>query len=80
MKKIIVIAIVLTLLTATITYAKVKYSFITLQENQSAIIQGGTLAQDNLEVIRFTDGKATCYAIVTKINNIKANTSISCVK
>ena len=75
MKKLIILSLIL--LSATTVYAA-KVTFITLNEKTSAIISGGAL--NTLEVVRFQDGITTCYLINTKINNINANASISCVK
>ena len=75
MKKLIILSLIL--LSATTVYA-VKATFITLTEKTSATISSGALK--DLEVIRFTDDKTTCYVINTKINGLNANASISCVK
>ena len=80
-KILIVVGIMLGL--ATTTYA-VKSKTVHLPVDADSYIVGNqidsALESEHMTIIRFIDGKNTCYTVVTKVNDNKVNTAISCVK
>lgn len=78
MKKLLVLVGFLAVIAASTASAAPKPQTSIRLEDGSAV---NIYAKDlNIDVVRFTDGKNTCYIATSKITGIPGFSSISCVK
>ena len=80
-KYLLVIAMVIWFgISAASVYAAVKSTFIRLPEGATAWVYGDAIDKEKMNIVKFTDGRITCYSAITKVGANVVNTSISCVK
>lgn len=79
MKKIIITAVIIATLSGT-AYGAIKVQTSDrLANGLSQRIYSDVLDRENKEVIKFIDGKNTCYLVSNKVDNKTLSTAISCV-
>mgnify|MGYP006338843461 FL=1 len=83
-KKYIWIAILILFFCFAYTTFAVKSSTIKLPIGADSYITGNNIdsAIDSelMTIVKFQDGKNTCYTVITKVAGNKVNTAISCLK
>lgn len=82
MKKYLIVSVwVLSLFAFSgIAYGAVKSTFARLPEGSTSYVYGDAIDKEHMTIVKFIDGKITCYSAITKVGANQVNASISCVK
>jgi hypothetical protein len=81
MKKTLIITAIIIGLTSTAFAAdKIIKNRYTLPAGSSYYINADVIDREAVDLFKVRDGDTTCYITSLKINGVRANTAISCVK